>query len=213
MKKPPRPRTTRTTSIWPAALLGVVVLAVIVFCSRAWSTRYAFLPVTSPQEGTNSSPSPLPATGTVYRDQYLSFAYPSTWQRDHAGIYEHRSECDRTGRCANEKNTLDVRVNLTQLYQGHTNPEWFKKMGSLTMPWESGRDVFTKLASGQTSQGKNYVIVKKSPTDDFQGEPLTVLIGYVVDDTTLYELRLAHYGSDQQGVQVLKSMVETLKVE
>ena len=167
---------------------------------------------------TQPSPSPLEISGetqkNTYSNQYLTFSYPKSWQVDNSVIYEYRSGCNPdTFRCATEKNIVDIRSNLTQIYQGYTNLEWFNKISTLTSPWESDRDVFTKLATGETQEGKAYVIFKQAPSADFEGEPLMLVIGYVPDGNNLHELRLSHFGSDQEAGQLLKSMIETIKIK
>ena len=91
--------------------------------------------------------------------------------------------------------------------------EWFNKISTLTSPWESDRDVFTKLATGETQEGKAYVIFKQAPSASFQGEPLTLIIGYVLDGNNRHELRLSRFSSDQEVVQLLKSIIETVKIK
>jgi hypothetical protein len=172
------------------------------------------------QQPSQTQPSPTPATipeetlENTYTNQYLTFSYPKSWQSENWGIYEYRSGCDPdTFRCTTEKNLIEVRSNLTQIYQGYTNLEWFNKISNLTSSWESGKDVFTKLATGQTDDGKNYVIFKQDPSASFEGEALTLIIGYVPDVNNLHELRLARFTSDQDGIQVLKSIIETVKIK
>lgn len=150
----------------------------------------------------------------IYSNQYFTFEYPESWTADTTLIYEHRSDCDPdTFRCANEKNIVDIRSNLTPIYQGYTNSEWFNEIADLTTSWESGRDVFSKLAAGKTQEGKNYVIFKQAPSANFEGEPLTLIIGYVLDNNNLYELRLSHFGTDQEGLNLVKSLIETVKIK
>ena len=150
----------------------------------------------------------------TFNNQYFSFVYPKNWSLENTYIFEHRSDCDPdTYRCLNEKNIVDIRSNTTQIYQGYTNSEWLNKIGSLTSPWESGRDIFAKLASGQTQEGKEYIIFKQSPSPTFEGEPLTLINGYVLNDNHIYELRLSHFSSDSEAIQILKSMLMSLAVK
>lgn len=162
---------------------------------------------------TITPPSPNSEKST-YSNQKFAFDYPKLWTADTTFIYEHRSGCDPdTFRCTDEKNIVDIRSNLTPIYQGYTNSEWFNKIAGLTTPWESGRDVFSKLATGTTQEGKSYVIFKQAPSANFEGEPLTLIAGYVLDSNNLYELRLSRFGTDQEGLSLVKSLIETVKVK
>lgn len=175
-------------------------------------------PTTTPKAFIETSSTPPSVDNSnqknIYSNQYFSFEYPKSWQIDNNIIYEHRSSCDpETSRCLNEKNIVDIRSNLTQIYQGYTNPQWFNKIASLNSPWEIDRDVFTKLASEQTQSGKAYLIFKQGPSASFEGEPLTLIIGYVLSENNIYELRLSRFSSETDAVKLLKSMIETLKIK
>ncbi len=171
-------------------------------------------PTAIPEKELEVVPSPNTVQESTYSNQYFSFTYPKTWQIDNTIIYEYRSGCDPdTFRCTNEKNIVDIRSNTTQMYQSYTNPEWFNKISALSSPWETGRDVFTKLTSGQTQEGKTYIIFKQGPSSSFEGEPLTLIVGYVLNNNHIYELRLSRYSSDPEGLQLLKSMLQSLKVK
>jgi hypothetical protein len=223
LAQPSIPPQTKTNLVMPIVLTLLVSGVIFGFGgyylgkqqsnSQTYSVKQP-IPSPSTQEIiTTISPSPNSEKST-YSNQNFTFDYPKSWIADTTFIYEHRSGCNPdTFRCTDEKNIVDIRSNLTPIYQGYTNSEWFDKIAGLTTPWESGRDVFSKLATGKIQEGKNYVIFKQAPSANFEGEPLTLIVGYVLDNNNLYELRLSHFGTDQEGLNLVKSLIETIKVK
>lgn len=109
-------------------------------------------------------------------------------------------------------NIISFQKYPTQIYEELSNQQLFNKINDFDVDQSvtDQRVIKTKLTSGETMTGENYVIFTAKPSSTFVGDSFNQVKAYITKGQTIYQITLDQY--DGSGLDIFKQLIPTISI-